>query len=54
MRAEDLKLEPCTECPVPMNVTIKPWTVNYYWDGTKWVIKNSDQQPDPQEELPTE
>ena len=27
MRAEDLKLEPCTECPVPMNVTIKPLAV---------------------------
>jgi hypothetical protein len=33
---------------------IDPWSVNYYWDGTKWVIQNSDQQPDPQEELLTE
>ena len=33
---------------------IDPWSVNCYWDGTKWVIQNSDQQPDPQEELPTE
>jgi hypothetical protein len=33
---------------------IDPWSVNYYWDGTKWVIKNSDQQPDPLEEPTTE
>ncbi len=30
---------------------IDPWSVNYYWDGTKWVIKNSDETP-PVEDVP--
>jgi hypothetical protein len=27
MKAEQLKLDPCPECPIPMNVLIKPLAV---------------------------
>ena len=33
---------------------IDPWSVNYFWDGTKWVVQNSDEESDSQEQLPNE